>query len=877
MDPISVENRAVVGEFLASAGIGYLHTDGAYGIVDANAEATELLGVDDTPIGNDLRTLDPSFDPELQSAVETAARTGRVVEDEATLDDGGRLRFRAVPTDDDVGVLVRDAASDVEFRHELRRANRILETLQDGVYTLDEAFVITSVNEAVTEMTGYDREEIVGSHASVLAETETLEKADQILAMLRGDGSDVGMIESSIATVEGDTLPIETRFSTVEFEDGRREHVGAVRDITERLGKERRLQELALSVRNLLLAEDPEAVFETIVDAVTSAWSGSTAVAYAFDPTESKLVPFATSDDEREACGPGTPVWEAFTTGAGGPEPTVQPAPKDDPADGPINDPVDGPADDEPEPSFRRADVGSSEPESGEPESSDEEPESSDEEPANERSIRPTGRVVEPSTESPDRVDRYVTLNEHGLVRIEFGPGEVTDNVEELLNLLAANAVAALDRVGHEADLVRHREALAERNEELERLHELNDLLRRVNGALVEAETLQEVADAVCETLIEADAVGFVWLGESYRSGGDPTPIASAGDSDGYLDELLDVAADDTGDGRWDDDREDDDCEDDDREPSHGSHDDGAPIRVSDVSDGLDGGRWRRRALRRGYRSVISVPLSYDDLQYGVLSVYADSRSTFDGEFGDLLGMLGETIGDAINSIETRRSLRSESLVELDLEIEVDPPDGGVLPRIAAAIGGPIHVDGTVPQGDDRSLVYFTADGDPSDVAESVHAVESIGAIEGESNGRIEASVAGDTLPDRVIAHGGGVERLVVASDRIDVTATFPRSADVRRIVEHLEERYGPVELRARRDRTEEHGRDAPKAFSEDLTDRQREAVRTAYLGGYFEWPRGSTGEEVATAMGITQPTFNRHLRTAERKLFDAFLGDVNE
>ena len=863
MDPISVENRAVVGEFLASAGIGYLHTDGAYGIVDANAEATELLGVDDTPIGNDLRTLDPSFDPELQSAVETAARTGKVVEDGASLDDGRRLRFRAVPADDGVGVLVRDAASDVEFRHELRRANRVLETLQDGVYTLDEAFVITSVNEAVTEMTGYDREEIIGSHASVLAESETLEKADQILAMLRGDGSDVGMIESSITTVEGDTLPIETRFSTVEFEDGRREHVGAVRDITERLGKERRLQELALSVRNLLLAEDSEAVFETVVDAITSAWSGSTAVAYAFDPTESRLVPFATSDDEREACGPGTPVWEAFTTGAGGPEPTVQPAPKDDPAD------------DEPEPSFRRADVESKEPGSRDPESRD--PESSDEEPANERSIQPTGRVVEPSTESPGHVDRYVTLNEHGLVRIEFGPGEVTDNVEELLNLLAANAVAALDRVRHESELVRHQEALAERNEELERLHELNDLLRRVNGALVEAETLQEVADAVCETLIEADAVEFVWLGESYRNGGDPTPIASAGDSDGYLDELLDVAAGDTGNDRESDNREGDGRESGDREPSHRSLDDGVPIGITDVSDGLNGSRWRRRALRRGYRSVISVPLSYDDLQYGVLSVYADSRSTFGGEFGDLLGMLGETIGDAINSIETRRSLRSESLVELDLEVEADPPDGGVLPRIAAAIGGPIQVDGTVPQGDDRSLVYFTADGDPSDVAESVHAVESIGAIEGDPNGRIEASVAGDTLPDRVIAHGGGIDRLVVESDRLDVTATFPRSADVRRIIEHLEERYGPVELRARRDRTEEHGRDAPKAFSEELTDRQREAVRTAYLGGYFEWPRGSTGEEVATAMGITQPTFNRHLRTAERKLFDAFLGDVNE
>lgn len=856
MDPMSVENREVVRRFLATAGIGYIRTDGAYGVVDANAEAIELLDTDGTLVGTDLRRLGPSFDPELQSAVETAARTGRVVEEEARLDDGSRLLFRSVPADDGVEVLVRDATSDVEFRHELQRANRILETLRDGVYTLDEAFVITSVNEAVTEMTGYDRDEIVGSHASMLAENETLQKADQILDMLRGEGSDVGVIESSITTDEGDSLPIETRFSTVEFADGRREHVGAVRDVTDRLETEHRLQELTLSVRDLLLADDPEAVFETVVDAVTSAWTGTTAVAYAFDHTASRLVPLTASDDDRDACGPGTPAWEAFTSGAGGPEPTIQSAPSDDPS-----------GDDERSLPSARTGAESASPDSKEAE----------EDPANGRSIRPTGRVVEPSTEHADRAVRYVTLNEHGLVRIEFGPGEVTDNAEELLNLLAANAVAALERVTRESELERHREALAERNEELERLHELNDVLRRVNGALVDAETVSEVANAVCETLIEADAVAFVWLGESYRSGAGATPVASAGESDGYLDELLDTAGDgqqSAGDGQQSEgdgpglDREGD------REPSHRSLRDGEMVRIPDVSDGLGDARWRRRALRRGYRSVVSVPVSYDGLQYGVLSVYADGRSTFDGEFGDLLGVLGETVGDAINGIETRRSLRGEPLVELTLDVEATPPDGGVLPRIAAAVGGRLHVDGTVPQGDDRSLVYFTADEDPAGVAASVHAVESIDAVEEEGNGRVEAVVAGDTVADRVVAHGGSVRRLVVEADRFEVTATFPRSADVRRIVEHLEERYGPVELRARRERTDEPERDATDAVSEELTDRQREAVRTAYLGGYFEWPRGSTGEEVATAMGITQPTFNRHLRTAERKLFGAFLGD---
>jgi len=50
--------------------------------------------------------------------------------------------------------------------------------------------------------------------------------------------------------------------------------------------------------------------------------------------------------------------------------------------------------------------------------------------------------------------------------------------------------------------------------------------------------------------------------------------------------------------------------------------------------------------------------------------------------------------------------------------------------------------------------------------------------------------------------------------------------------------------------------------------------LQTAYFSGYFDWPRERTGEEVAASLGITQSTFNNHLRTAERKLLDRLLDD---
>lgn len=838
--PPGSDRRAAIGRFLERAELGFLHVTDSREVVDANATAEALLDVDGGLVGADPSAVDPSFGPELAAAVETAARDDRIAEREVTVDDGTVLKLRTVPGGDGVGVLVRDATREVGLRRDLRRSNRVLETLEDGVYTLDEAFVITSVNDAVAAMTGYDREELVGSHASMLAGSDTLDKAEEILAMLREDGSDIGMIESSISTADGESLPIETHFSAVEFADGRRGRVGIVRDVTDRRRNESALRELSRSARRLLRADDADSVFETGVDVLTAVWPEATVVAYAFDRTDARLVPAAASGGDHDECGPGTPVWEAFTTGADEAGTTVDPARAID-----ADEAASGGASETP---FRRV-AGSGEAGA-----------------AGDSEAAPTGRVIERSADADESSSRtlYATLDGHGLFRVDFGSAEPAGNVEEPVGLLAANAVAALEGVERENALARNRERL-------ERLHGLNTVLRRINGELVDAGSLDEIAAAVCDTLIEADSVGFVWAGETYRTGGDPTPIASAGDAGALLDLLPDgdAAPSEVGDGG-----PPADPADAAELPGVRAVETGEPVRVADVSDGLRRERWRERALARGHRSAVAVPLSYDGLCYGVLSVYADRRSAFDGEFGDLLVELGDNVANSISGLETKRSLRAESLVELELRLG---GDDALLSRVASAFGAPLRVDGIVPQGSDRSVVYFTTDGDGADVTASVPAVESLRETGGDPTDRIEATVSGETVADRVSAHGGSVERVIAGETDLVVTMTFPRSVDVRRLTDYFRDRYGDVELRSRRDRSADDPPEPAADFADDLTDRQREALETAYLGGYFDWPRASTGEEIAAAMDITQPTFNRHLRTAERKLFDSLFADAGE
>jgi len=800
-----------VGDFLDRTGVGLVVVDPALTVVGRNRTADRMDGLDPDPVGAPLSAVHPDFDEGVVAAVSEAARTGDVVGVETAVD-GERVALRAVPADDELLIELREPEVPAAMRRDLRRSERILETLDDGVYTLDEAFVITSVNDAITGMTGYDREELVGSHASMLAGDETLSMADEIIEQLRDDGSDVGLLRSSITTADGESLPIETRFSTVEFADGGRERVGLIRDATDQRRHERELRTLNASARRLLEAETGAAVCDTVVDVAASICPSAAVAAYLLDADSSRLEPAAARRDDPEPRGPGTDAWEAFATGYRGGEEGDRPD---------VPDPIESLPDGVEE---------------------------------------PVGHVIDPDADDPgSERTLYASLEGHGLLTVTFPDGEVGCNARESIELLAANAAAALGRVEREAELSRRGDALEERSRRLERLSEFNDLLRRINAALVDAGTLTAVATAVCDHLADADGVALAWLGETYRSAG-LTPVARAGDPDGYLDDVVGADGRSTPAGPA-------------AEPTLRALDSGEPVTVADVAADLRGSAWRERALVRGYQSVASVPLAYNDLDYGVLSVYADRSGAFDGALGDLLAELGDTIANAINGIEAKRSLRGESLVELDLRVE--DPDA-LLARVSAALEAPVRVDGGVPGGDDRSVVYLLSESDPTDLPGSVLAVDEVRSVGDDDDPRAEVAVTDPTLVDRLTDYGASVDTISADPDGLDATVRLPRSADVRGLIEALEARYRTVELCARRERAADA--DAPglsSAFEDRLTDRQREAVRTAHLSGYFEWPRASTGEEVAAALGITQPTFNRHLRTTERTLFSLLFDET--
>jgi hypothetical protein len=56
------------------------------------------------------------------------------------------------------------------------------------------------------------------------------------------------------------------------------------------------------------------------------------------------------------------------------------------------------------------------------------------------------------------------------------------------------------------------------------------------------------------------------------------------------------------------------------------------------------------------------------------------------------------------------------------------------------------------------------------------------------------------------------------------------------------------------------------------LTDRQTEVLSAAYRRGFFDQPKGVSGDELADQFDISRSTLHQHLRTAERKLLGTIL-----
>ncbi|WP_372911583.1 PAS domain S-box protein [Salinigranum sp.] len=121
----------------------------------------------------------------------------------------------------------------------------LVEALDDPVYVLDNEGRFTYVNEAMSELVGYGRAELVGSDPSIIKDEAAVDTAERNLGrILSADGPDSVRFEVTVESKSGDRIPCEDHMGVLPYEGERFQgSVGVLRDVTDRKERERALQE----------------------------------------------------------------------------------------------------------------------------------------------------------------------------------------------------------------------------------------------------------------------------------------------------------------------------------------------------------------------------------------------------------------------------------------------------------------------------------------------------------------------------------------------------------------------------------------------------------------------------------------------------------
>lgn len=446
-------------------------------------------------------------------------------------------------------------------------------------------------------------------------------------------------------------------------------------------------------------------------------------------------------------------------------------------------------------------------------------------------------------------------LAAHGVVLVgSTTAATVASTSVDYAKMLATNTQAALDRLARERQLRERESTLERQTESLERLNRINAVIRDVVQGVVHATTRSEIEQAVCDRLATAGPYRFVWIGAHDQLQQRVTPRASAGVEDGYLDSIATSTA-----GRAD------------QSPVERAVSTRETQVVDDAVTDVTSGPWREAALKRGYRSIASMPLVYSETLYGVLTVYADQPGIFESDEVAVLTELAETVAHAVNAVESKRALIGDRVVELEFEVRDEQL---FFVELTDALGCTFDFESVVPRSDDRLRLFFTTRGADVEAVrsfgEQALVVEELALVtEREDDCVFECTLREPNLISFCLDHGVTVQSITAENGTARAVFELANDASVRSFAEQFQSTYPETTLLASREdeRSVQTRQSFQSRLEEDLTARQAEVLRTAFFSGYFESPRASSGRDLAAKLDIAQPTMNQHLRTAMRKL----------
>lgn len=434
---------------------------------------------------------------------------------------------------------------------------------------------------------------------------------------------------------------------------------------------------------------------------------------------------------------------------------------------------------------------------------------------------------------------------------------------EEFIRSVAENVRMIFDRIDREKQLRSRDELLEDQNKSLKRLNRINDVIRWIDQALVSASTRTEIEQAVCDHLTSSETYSFAWIGAYDPPTNTIHPQDWAGHHQGYLDTVSFSS----------------DSSHSEREPTGAAVRSREPTVVNELLDDPPHKPWQEAALKRGYRSVIAVPLLYQKSLYGTLTVYSDQSNHIDDMERQVLSELGETVAHAINAVESKRALVSDTVV--DLELAITTADHPLMEFVEQDSDRKFEFESIVPSENEIYRVYYFVHGvspdeffsfvEPSPEIRDTHLI-----TEHDERCLFESTLTEESLLFWLIDRGAVPRSFEITREEGRLRVELAGDIAIREFVELFKAEYPSTELIASRKREREQlsHRAFKSQVKEHLTARQQEVLQTAYFSGYFETPRERTGKELADSLDVSAPTVSDHIRAGLRNLFELLYDD---
>ncbi|WP_254763457.1 bacterio-opsin activator domain-containing protein [Natrinema marinum] len=402
-------------------------------------------------------------------------------------------------------------------------------------------------------------------------------------------------------------------------------------------------------------------------------------------------------------------------------------------------------------------------------------------------------------------------------------------------------------------------EAARERRDELEGLYTVANRHRAVTHALLDSTDHEEVETATCTTLTDGTAYDAAWIDRATVGDRRREQRAASGIESGEVGRLLPE--------EW---REDEPTAD---RPALDAETDLRERTVTvadDVSGAVDGDAFAGAVGR--------VPLAYGDTVYGTLSVATERPGAFAEDEREWLATIGRQVGYAIAAVRRRNLLLSDRVTELEVTCR---DAGSFFVDASRRLDCRFELDSLVPLGEGTQLYYVRLEGaspaDVFDLAEDDPGIDDCRLVEtGEEGWRVEFVIEGSCPVVTLTEYGVTVREAAFEVGTATITGDCAADADLRTIVDGLRTAFPDSELVGKREaeRAVQTAREFREGLEDRLTDRQEAALRAAYFGGYYDWPRESTAEEVADAMGVSSPTLHNHLRKGQHELLRTFFDE---